>query len=332
LKQAFRLDVLLKVFNFLVSKSNMMQSEVFSQFDDDILSEELEIAKDMIEQLKKTNQVYIVGHDVPISVSKVVFERVDTMRKVYAAKHGIPQEQFEFEDILSIWSGLVPERAFFGQDYIPPVSKRVEWTDEEGEVTGATVDAMCADFIQQVNAAGHKTLQSCSGAMQDHPGARCGWDMAEGYVSFIVDESFGDYGEFPSDKIAPYAIDLYNAINDAGWCASLGTTLFVPTVTARPTCLGKNAAYILYGKEFHGHDAYEYLIKNHPEALEHPTNSYHREAIAAGPYTKAQKDILKKWSAFDKFKCEVVTNDQVMKRKWDDLLQEILKVKPREWT
>jgi len=326
-------------FNDILSADEAFQAQVRKKMTfpyADLTGDELD--------LKIAGELYMLSTDIGWIIThhgRFMDTFDDTTREVKESLGRLSGKIFlmyeEYEEKLiekGVWSkeaGEFEEDEIRGQEHIPPVSKHVEWMTD-GEIGSATVDAMCAEFIQKVNEAGHKTIQSCSGAMQDHPGARCGWDMTEGYVSFIIDESFGDYGMFPPEKITPYAMKLYNAINDAGWCASLGTTLFVPTVTARPTCHDKNPAYILWGKEYHGHETYEYLEKNSPELLKYPSTTYQKEAVAAGPYPVGQKNILKKWSEFDTFKCEVMTNDQVMKRKWNDLMKEILNVPPREWT
>lgn len=54
---------------------------------------------DFRQRLEETKQIYIVGHDIPISVSKPVFEMVDRMRQLKAKENGVPQEQYEFEDL-----------------------------------------------------------------------------------------------------------------------------------------------------------------------------------------------------------------------------------------
>lgn len=54
---------------------------------------------DFRQRLKETKQIYIVGHDIPISVSKPVFEMVDRMRQLKAKEKGVPEVQYEFEDL-----------------------------------------------------------------------------------------------------------------------------------------------------------------------------------------------------------------------------------------
>ncbi len=56
------------------------------------------VCEDIIRQLEETNQIYIVGQDVPISVSKDVYRMLDAARRRQAQKLGVPEEQYEFED------------------------------------------------------------------------------------------------------------------------------------------------------------------------------------------------------------------------------------------
>lgn len=62
--------------------------------------------KDILQKLKETNQIYIVGHDIPLSISKHLFNMLDARRKQEAAKRKIPEEQYEFEDIIGLFLGL----------------------------------------------------------------------------------------------------------------------------------------------------------------------------------------------------------------------------------
>lgn len=61
---------------------------------------EEEICRDILEKLKETKQIYIVEHDVPISVSKHIFRLLDEKRKSEAERRGIPEVQYEWEDLL----------------------------------------------------------------------------------------------------------------------------------------------------------------------------------------------------------------------------------------
>ena len=65
-----------------------------------------EICMDILEKLRETKQIYIVDHDVPISVSKHLFALLDWKRKEEARKRGIPEVQFEWEDLLAMLVGL----------------------------------------------------------------------------------------------------------------------------------------------------------------------------------------------------------------------------------
>lgn len=58
------------------------------------------ICKDILNKLKETGQVYIVDHDIPLSVSKHIFYLLDKRRREEADRLGVPQVQYEFEDIL----------------------------------------------------------------------------------------------------------------------------------------------------------------------------------------------------------------------------------------
>ena len=61
---------------------------------------EEEICKDILEKLRGTKQIYIVEHDIPISVSKHIFRLLDERRKSEAKRRGVPEEQYEWEDLL----------------------------------------------------------------------------------------------------------------------------------------------------------------------------------------------------------------------------------------
>lgn len=311
---------------------------------DDILAEDLEVAKDVLEKLRETDQIYLVGHDYPISVSEPVFRRVDLFRRAKAMSIGVPESQFEFEDLLSIWTGMVDEnvmrsavrelkrkKEFHGQrEREPGEGMMTKITLSSGKTM--TVDEGCAHFMKEVNDMGHETIQSCSGIIEEHPGGECGWNMSQGYVSFVVagDPFVGASAfDFPPEVITPYAIELYNAIQRAGWHAKIGKTLFMPTVVAYPTPLHKSWGHILYGDVATKHDMYEYLERNKPEAIENP-RSHQRDYVEAGPWSPEQKKVLEKLKNFDTFVCEQITQEKVMSRKWDDLLEEIRKVKPPE--
>lgn len=58
-----------------------------------------EVCKDILKKLDETGQVYIIDHDYPISVSKTLFKMLDDKRREMARKLGVPEEQYEFEDL-----------------------------------------------------------------------------------------------------------------------------------------------------------------------------------------------------------------------------------------
>jgi len=64
------------------------------------------VCADILLKLKETKQIYIVGHDVPLSISKHLFDILDARRKAEAAKLGVPEDQYEFEDIISLFLGI----------------------------------------------------------------------------------------------------------------------------------------------------------------------------------------------------------------------------------
>jgi len=65
-----------------------------------------EVAKDIIAKLQETNQIYLMGHDTPLSISKYLFYLLDLRRRLEAKSRGIPEDQFEFEDIIGLLLGL----------------------------------------------------------------------------------------------------------------------------------------------------------------------------------------------------------------------------------
>jgi len=62
--------------------------------------QEWRIFRDIIKKLQETKQVYIECHDYPISVSRWAFDLFDLARRQMAKKEGIPEEQYEFEDLI----------------------------------------------------------------------------------------------------------------------------------------------------------------------------------------------------------------------------------------
>lgn len=65
-----------------------------------------EICRDILKKLEETRQVYIVDHDIPLSISKRLFDMLDAKRKEEAKKRGVPENQFEFEDIIALLLGF----------------------------------------------------------------------------------------------------------------------------------------------------------------------------------------------------------------------------------
>jgi DNA-directed RNA polymerase subunit RPC12/RpoP len=63
-------------------------------------AEELEICQDFLMRLRETGQIYIVGHDVPISISRGLYIFLDELRKKMAKEKGVPEVQYEWEDLL----------------------------------------------------------------------------------------------------------------------------------------------------------------------------------------------------------------------------------------
>jgi hypothetical protein len=66
----------------------------------------LDTIQDFIKKLEETKQIYIVGHDIPLSISSILFNLLDLARRQRAKQKGIPEEQFEFEDILGFFLGI----------------------------------------------------------------------------------------------------------------------------------------------------------------------------------------------------------------------------------
>jgi len=69
--------------------------------------EQIEKCNDILKKLRETEQIYIIDHDMPLSISKGLFSLLDARRKLEAGKRSIPQEQFEFEDIIALLLGFL---------------------------------------------------------------------------------------------------------------------------------------------------------------------------------------------------------------------------------
>ncbi len=65
-----------------------------------------EVCQDVLKRLEETKQIYIIGLDVPISVTKGLFSLLDGKRREVARQKGIPEEQFDLEDLLGHFVGL----------------------------------------------------------------------------------------------------------------------------------------------------------------------------------------------------------------------------------
>ena len=68
----------------------------------------IEQALDIVNLLNQTNQTYIIGHDIPVSISKHVYACLEVKRQKMAEEFGIPEVQFEFEDCIGILTGMIP--------------------------------------------------------------------------------------------------------------------------------------------------------------------------------------------------------------------------------
>ena len=66
---------------------------------------QLDQAIDVILRLEETNQTYIIGHDIPVSISKHVYTLLENKRRATAAELGIPENQYEFEDLIMLLVG-----------------------------------------------------------------------------------------------------------------------------------------------------------------------------------------------------------------------------------
>jgi len=71
-----------------------------------LTTEEIELCADISKKLRETGQIYIIDHDMPLSISKGLSNLLDARRRLEARKRGVPQEQFEFEDVIAVLLGL----------------------------------------------------------------------------------------------------------------------------------------------------------------------------------------------------------------------------------
>lgn len=99
--------IILNVITYTIANMNVIS--IFSR--GELMSirrliENKEICLDFLDKLEQTNQVYIVGLDVPLSITGTLFQLLEARRKEEAEKRGIPEIQFEIEDILGLLLGL----------------------------------------------------------------------------------------------------------------------------------------------------------------------------------------------------------------------------------
>lgn len=59
-----------------------------------------DICQDIKEKLKATKQIYLPDVDMPLSITKGLFSLLDAERRAVAKARGIPEVQYDFEDIL----------------------------------------------------------------------------------------------------------------------------------------------------------------------------------------------------------------------------------------
>jgi hypothetical protein len=90
-----------KVFNTNLG----LWSKEISQFSRKQLEDAI-TAFDMLSKLNETSQTWIVGHDMPLSISHDLFKMLDIRRRSVAVLKRVPEEQYEFEDIIAHLLGL----------------------------------------------------------------------------------------------------------------------------------------------------------------------------------------------------------------------------------
>lgn len=59
-----------------------------------------DIYQDIKAKLKATNQIYLPEIDMPLSITKGLFNLLDAKRRAIAKERGIPEVQYDFEDLL----------------------------------------------------------------------------------------------------------------------------------------------------------------------------------------------------------------------------------------
>ncbi len=65
----------------------------------------IDLMLDIMAKLEATHQPYIIGHDMPVSISKHAFDCLERKRREFAEKLGIPEPQMEYEDTVMILTG-----------------------------------------------------------------------------------------------------------------------------------------------------------------------------------------------------------------------------------
>lgn len=59
-----------------------------------------EICEDIQRKLKATDQIYLPELDMPLSITRGLFSLLDAKRKALAKARGVPEIQYDFEDLL----------------------------------------------------------------------------------------------------------------------------------------------------------------------------------------------------------------------------------------
>jgi len=76
--------------------------------DNQLSKDEIEIAKDIFQKLQETNQIYIIGHDYPISISETIFKGLSRALDALAIAKSIPRIEVEMEDLFGMFLGYMP--------------------------------------------------------------------------------------------------------------------------------------------------------------------------------------------------------------------------------
>ena len=71
-------------------------------------TDERRLCQDILAKLRETKQIYIIGHDIPLSLSQSLFKLLDARRRAEAEKRGIPEAQYEFEDVIGVLLDICP--------------------------------------------------------------------------------------------------------------------------------------------------------------------------------------------------------------------------------